>query len=274
MGETVVGARVLRLEGVEMKTVEDAVRQENGVWDDEMEGNIMIWKSGDIDYAHDRNPVDIAYLESGWQLVCTREQFEAEAERLRGKPKWDDDSKEYDWLWQNADGGWMFGNGRKPITEATFFLTDHHYPETMPDPSKVIGDWRDTLEANPMRELNPATSSVTDSQARELVEESGVCSEGKPCTDGVACNSCPNRNPVDDPEEAASKHSKYHVKIKGTWIDVYDILHAYQVTNPGDQHAIKKMLMPGKRGHKDAEKDRAEAIQSLHRAIELESTNG
>ena len=124
------------------------------------------------------------------------------------------------------------------------------------------------------RELNPPTSSATYSQAREFAEESGTCSDGKPCTDGVACNACPNRNPVDNPDEVAFKHSKYHVKIKGAWIDVYDILHAYQVTNPGDQHAIKKMLMPGKRGHKDAEKDRAEAIQSLQRAIELESTNG
>lgn len=67
--------------------------------------------------------------------------------------------------------------------------------------------------------------------------------------------------------------SKYHVYIKGAWIDVYDILMAYGVTNPADQHAIKKMLMPGKRGHKDAIKDREEAILSLKRAIELEKGN-
>lgn len=65
--------------------------------------------------------------------------------------------------------------------------------------------------------------------------------------------------------------SKYHVKLNGRWIDVYDVLHAFRVTNPGDQHALKKMLMPGKRGHKDAEQDRREAIMSLERAIELEA---
>ena len=64
--------------------------------------------------------------------------------------------------------------------------------------------------------------------------------------------------------------SKYHRQIKGVYVDVYDILHAFGITNPGDQHAIKKMLQPGKRGSKDALQDREEAIVSLERANELE----
>ena len=64
--------------------------------------------------------------------------------------------------------------------------------------------------------------------------------------------------------------SKYHVQIKGQWVDVYDILAAYNVTNPADAHAIKKMLCPGQRGAKDGIQDRQEAIVSLQRAIELE----
>ena len=64
--------------------------------------------------------------------------------------------------------------------------------------------------------------------------------------------------------------SKYHVQIKGQWVDVYDILTAYSVTNPADAHAIKKMLSPGQRGAKDGIQDRQEAIVSLQRAIELE----
>ena len=64
--------------------------------------------------------------------------------------------------------------------------------------------------------------------------------------------------------------SKYHVQIKGQWVDVYDILAAYSVTNPADAHAIKKMLCPGQRGAKDGIQDRREAIASLERAIELE----
>ena len=70
--------------------------------------------------------------------------------------------------------------------------------------------------------------------------------------------------------EAMSMPSKYHVRLKGAWCDVYDVLKAFGVTNPADAHAIKKLLMPGKRGHKDGITDRREAIKSLHRAIELE----
>jgi len=74
---------------------------------------------------------------------------------------------------------------------------------------------------------------------------------------------------------ATSEHceaplSKYHVLINGKPTDVYDILVAYEVTNPADAHAIKKMLCPGKRGVKDGIQDRTEAIVSLQRAIELE----
>jgi hypothetical protein len=64
--------------------------------------------------------------------------------------------------------------------------------------------------------------------------------------------------------------SKYHVQIKGQWIDVYDILAAYNVTNPEDAHAIKKMLCHGQRGVKGGIQDMQEAVVSLQRAIELE----
>jgi len=83
------------------------------------------------------------------------------------------------------------------------------------------------------------------------------------------------KQPAYNPEDVAGVHyespaSKYHVQIKGQWVDVYDILTAYSVTNPADAHAIKKMLCPGQRGAKDGIQDRREAIASLERAIELE----
>jgi len=68
-----------------------------------------------------------------------------------------------------------------------------------------------------------------------------------------------------------SKRSKYHREIKpGVWVDVYSVLVAFGVTNPADAHAIKKMLMPGRRGAKDSIQDRKEAIASIERAIEIE----
>lgn len=62
--------------------------------------------------------------------------------------------------------------------------------------------------------------------------------------------------------------SKYHKTIKGVTIDIYDVLRAFEVTSPPIQHAVKKLLMPGNRGHKDQLQDVQEALQSIQREIE------
>jgi hypothetical protein len=49
-------------------------------------------------------------------------------------------------------------------------------------------------------------------------------------------------------------------------IDVYDVLDAFDVTNPATAHAVKKLLCTGSRGVKDWETDLQEAIDSLERA--------
>ena len=65
--------------------------------------------------------------------------------------------------------------------------------------------------------------------------------------------------------------SKYHRNIRTESVDVYDILVAFDVTNPAIQHAIKKLLMPGGRGAKSTIQDISEAAQSIDRAIEIET---
>lgn len=65
--------------------------------------------------------------------------------------------------------------------------------------------------------------------------------------------------------------SKYSRRIGREIVDVYDVLMVFNVTNPATQHAIKKLLMPGNRGHKDKITDLKEAHQSIARAIELEN---
>lgn len=62
--------------------------------------------------------------------------------------------------------------------------------------------------------------------------------------------------------------NKYQKTIKGVTVDVYDVLRAFEVTSPPIQHAIKKLLMPGNRGHKDQLQDVQEALQSIQREIE------
>ena len=65
-------------------------------------------------------------------------------------------------------------------------------------------------------------------------------------------------------------HSKYHREIKpGVFVDVYDVLNAWQVQNPALQHLIKKALQPGARGHKSREQDLADILASAIRAKEL-----
>ena len=63
--------------------------------------------------------------------------------------------------------------------------------------------------------------------------------------------------------------NKYARTIHGVEVDVYDVLVAWNVTCPATQHAIKKLLMPGKRGSKDKLQDLEEAGQAIERAIEL-----
>ena len=66
--------------------------------------------------------------------------------------------------------------------------------------------------------------------------------------------------------------NKYSKEIKkGVYVDVYDVLKAFQVTNPALQHLVKKALQAGNRGHKDLMTDLQDIIDSAVRAKELEN---
>lgn len=65
----------------------------------------------------------------------------------------------------------------------------------------------------------------------------------------------------------------YKKQCKGVEIDVYDVLVAFDVTNPAIQHAVKKLLCPGQRGAKDTLQDLNEALVSIERAIEIEESH-
>lgn len=56
-------------------------------------------------------------------------------------------------------------------------------------------------------------------------------------------------------------------------IDVYRIIDLFGVTDPCDQHALKKILAGGKRGAKDSIKDTKEAIVTLRRKLEMLEEN-
>lgn len=52
-------------------------------------------------------------------------------------------------------------------------------------------------------------------------------------------------------------------------VDVYDVLQAFQVTDPAIAHAVKKALAPGQRGHKSYEEDLNDISVSIDRAKDL-----
>lgn len=72
------------------------------------------------------------------------------------------------------------------------------------------------------------------------------------------------------PQKTESKtKNKYNRKCKGVTIDVYDVLKAFDVTDPALQHLIKKALCAGLRGHKNKEQDLIDILDSAKRALEL-----
>lgn len=64
-------------------------------------------------------------------------------------------------------------------------------------------------------------------------------------------------------------YNHYYKKVPYEYIDVYRVLELFEVTDPAIQHAVKKLLVAGGRGHKNLEKDVREAIDSLNRRIEM-----
>jgi hypothetical protein len=75
-------------------------------------------------------------------------------------------------------------------------------------------------------------------------------------------------------ELARATHNKYERELTDRFsntciVDVYDVLVAFNVTCPATQHAVKKLLCTGIRGHKDSSQDLIEAKESITRAIEL-----
>ena len=64
--------------------------------------------------------------------------------------------------------------------------------------------------------------------------------------------------------EMPNDGAKYLVEVKpGVFVDVYDFLNAFKVSDHGYAHAIKKMLNVGKRGHKDERQDRDDILESV-----------
>jgi hypothetical protein len=76
---------------------------------------------------------------------------------------------------------------------------------------------------------------------------------------------------ADIPEHGGNK---YHRKIVGfggevVIVDVYRVLDAFNVTDPGLHNSIKKSLCAGIRGKGDTKQDLTEAIDAIKASIDL-----
>ena len=66
--------------------------------------------------------------------------------------------------------------------------------------------------------------------------------------------------------------NKYSREIKpGVWVDVYDVLRAFPTGCSAMDHAAKKVLAAGKRGHKDTITDKKDIIASVKRSMEQDA---
>jgi hypothetical protein len=73
--------------------------------------------------------------------------------------------------------------------------------------------------------------------------------------------------PVEDRSKPRNKYDREIVP--GLYVDIYDVLAAWDVTDQAIGHAIKKQLQAGDRGVKSRRRDITEAIDSLKRALDL-----
>ena len=67
--------------------------------------------------------------------------------------------------------------------------------------------------------------------------------------------------------DSADKVTVYLDGEDKSFIDVYTVLDGFNITHPALQHAVKKILMAGLRGHKNKEVDLMEIISAMSRAV-------
>jgi hypothetical protein len=77
-----------------------------------------------------------------------------------------------------------------------------------------------------------------------------------------------NDKPVQPPKPVHNKYAR-EVPKHLTHLDVYDVLKIFDVVDPAVQHAVKKLLCTGSRGHKCYQEDLEDALHSIERALEL-----
>lgn len=70
------------------------------------------------------------------------------------------------------------------------------------------------------------------------------------------------------------RHNHYFKDVSHiNYIDVYRVLELFEVTDPCLQHAVKKLLVAGNRGHKNIDRDVQDVIDSCLRWQQIKLEN-
>ena len=119
----------------------------------------------------------------------------------------------------------------------------------------------DILEQAKAELLNYGKSPTCDLmlQLEQVIEAYAIGLTDHPAKCGVVDETSP---------ETPHSGNKYHRQIVGfggdrVTVDVYRVLTAFQVGEPGLQHAIKKLLCAGLRGKGTAKQDLSEAVDAV-----------
>lgn len=121
------------------------------------------------------------------------------------------------------------------------------------------------------RKVDNLQSRVNDANLGDALKEMFRDVPGAEIRIGSGVAPGEHSGPVYDLSQSAPVENKYNRQCKGVTIDVYDVLLAFNVTNPALQHLVKKALCTGLRGHKDRSEDLQDILDSAKRAVELES---
>ena len=109
------------------------------------------------------------------------------------------------------------------------------------------------------RQLNPPTSSLTHSQAREYAMESGMCSDGQPCGQEDYCTDCPNAPHAQDARRLDEQLAR----------DMHNAITANSILNAAAQHMKDRAITYDK---KDGERSMAATVDAFRATTGIELT--
>lgn len=108
---------------------------------------------------------NVSELGPHWIFVCTKDEFNAAANRMRGKPDWKDAPEKKDMLIQDKHGDWHWCVDVKLDGPYEIIMTGVNWAGK----GKVLGDWRDTLEKRP-EHIGDANEKVEPEPAKPWFE--------------------------------------------------------------------------------------------------------